>query len=38
MKEQQRKGLFVRLMCWILSGLMLFGAATLAIYAVLGML
>ena len=38
MKEQQKNGLFVRVMCWILAGMMVLSVATLAIYALLGLL
>jgi len=38
MKQQDRSRLFVRLLCWILAGLMVLGGATTLIYALLGYL
>ncbi len=38
MKQKDRSRLFVRLLCWILAGLMVIGGATTLIYAMLGLL
>ena len=34
--KKQAKGLWVRLLCWILAGLMILGAITTTIFAIFG--
>ncbi len=36
--KQKTHGFWVRLLCWILAGVMLLGVATTMIWAILGML
>lgn len=38
MENKNKKGFFVRLMCWILAALMLLSVGTTLVYVILGLL